>query len=158
MLNLIFIIIAKYFIGLSLIVAGFYFLKQPWNRKKEMVWLGILTIILVLILARIGGAIYYDPRPFVVEHFTPLISHDPDNGFPSDHTLLAAAIGSVFYVYNKRIGIWLLLIAILIGLSRIYVGVHHPIDIIGSILISAIGTYLAYKILEFRKKRLFNAK
>ena len=59
-----------------------------------MISIGVIALIL--------GHLYYNPRPFVVGNFTPLISHSVDNGFPSDHVLLASAIASILYFFSKK--------------------------------------------------------
>ena len=74
----------------------------------------------------------------MVEHFTPLISHAANNGFPSDHSLISFAFASIVFLFNKKLGFVLFLLSFLVGLSRVYVGVHYPIDILGSFLICII--------------------
>ncbi len=89
----------------------------------------------------IGNLLYVDPRPFVVGHFIPLIPHVPDNGFPSDHTLLAAALAAIGMYWNKWLGLALWVIAIAIAIARVYVGLHHPIDVLGSIVFALIADF-----------------
>ena len=144
-----FIFGAKYLYFVSIIIAIFYFLRQPRDRQKQMAIFACISIPIALILVWIAGHLYNDPRPFVVGNFTPLIPHAPDNGFPSDHTALVALIAAFFYFYNKRLSIALWIIAILVGISRIYVGVHHTIDIIGSIVIAILATMIASYILSY---------
>jgi len=139
---------ANYLWLLSALIIGVYFLKQERAVQKKMVIFGILSLALVYILASIAGNLYYDPRPFVVGHFTPLILHDPDNGFPSDHTLITATVAFFALYYNWKIALALGAIAILVGASRVYVGIHHPADIIGSIVIALVATSIAYVILR----------
>lgn len=146
--NPLFIFGAKYLLILSFIIAGIYFLKQSSESKRKMVIFGIVAMILIYGIAFIAGHIYNDPRPFVVEHFSPLIPHDPDNGFPSDHVLMVSAIASVVYFFNRKVGFALLGISILVALSRVYVGVHHPIDVIASVVISFVGASIAYIFLK----------
>jgi undecaprenyl-diphosphatase len=93
---------------------------------------------------------YFDPRPFVQGNFTPLLPHAADNGFPSDHTLLAAAIAFATFHFNKKLGLFLLLLAILVGVARILAGVHHVADIAGSIIITGLVYFLA--VYSIRKK------
>src|ERR1017187_827769 len=44
------------------------------------------------ILSLLLGHFIHDPRPFVADGQVPLIPHEPNNGFPSHHALLAAAV------------------------------------------------------------------
>ncbi len=100
-----------------------------------------------------GGSLYYDPRPFVVGHFTPLIPHVPDNGFPSDHALLISAIAMIGMVWNRKLGSALWVLAVLVAAARVYVGVHHTIDVAGSCIISITAISAVSKV-YYRRKRL----
>jgi undecaprenyl-diphosphatase len=88
-------------------------------------------------IAKALAALWYDPRPFVVGHFTPLIAHAADNGFPSDHALLSGVLASAVFAYDRRWGAALWLCALLIGMARVAAGVHHALDIAGSFVIAA---------------------
>lgn len=94
------------------------------------------SILVALALAKLIGAIFNDPRPFVSDHITPLIAHASDNGFPSDHTLLTMTIASVVFVYHRKLGILLALVAFLVGYARVLAGTHHMIDIVDAIVIA----------------------
>jgi undecaprenyl-diphosphatase len=103
---------------------------------------------LAFIVSLIAAKLYYNPRPFVVGHFTPVISHAMNNGFPSDHTLLSAAIASLVWAYSRRLGLVFFGITLLIGLSRVYLGVHHLVDIVGAIVIAIICGYMTNLIIK----------
>ncbi len=143
--SLFFIFAAKYLFILSFIVAGIYFLLQPRSIQKRIVIFSTISLVLIYLFATTAGHLYNNPRPFVVDNFTPLIPHAPDNGFPSDHVLLVSAIAAVFtYFGTRRIIISLWVIVALVAIGRVFVGVHHPIDVIASILISLLATYLTH--------------
>ena len=103
-----------------------------------MLLLAVIILPLTYVVAKIGSHLYFDPRPFVVMHVHPLIPHIADNGFPSDHELISAAFASILFVFNKKWGIVAFVLAILIGYSRVYTLVHHPLDIVGSFVISIV--------------------
>src|SRR5260370_35210087 len=98
-----------------------------------------LVLPLVYLVSILGGALYYDPQPFVVEHFTPLIPHKPSNGFPSDHVLWSAWTAAIIFLSNKYLSLILCLLTILEGSSLVHAGFHHPIDIAASILIAVLS-------------------
>lgn len=141
-MNYLIIFGAKYLIVLIVLIAGGYFLTISKQQKKEMIIFSLITLPIIFIISRLASKLYFNPRPFVVGNFLPLISHANDNGFPSDHTLLSAAIASIIYIYNKKIGVLLGLLAILVGLARMAAGVHHFADIVGSILIVMVVVFL----------------
>ena len=72
----------------------------------------------------------------------PLIHSATDNGFPSDHTLLLATAAVIVALVNRWAGAVGLVFALLIGLARVYVGVHHLLDIFGSFVIVAIAALI----------------
>jgi len=129
---------AKYLFLVIVAVAVIYFFKQTKADQKQIIRLGIISLPISYIIAKIGGALFYNSRPFVVEKFTPLIAHIADNGFPSDHTLLSASIAFVIYFFNRKLGWILLALTLIVGFSRVYVGVHHLTDIFGSIIIAGV--------------------
>ena len=140
-----FIFCAQYLLGFSLIIAAFFTLQQPRERQVDILIFGLCCASASYLVAVLASHCYYDPRPFVEGHFKPLIEHDAENGFPSDHTLLLSCIAAVISVFSKRTGVALWLIAILVGIARVYVGVHHPLDIITSICITVLVTQALYR-------------
>ncbi len=146
-MDILIIFSAQYLILFVVLAAAVYFFKQDRKRQKEIVIFAIITLPIIYIAAKIIGVFYYDPRPFVSENIVPLIAHAPDNGFPSDHALLSSAIAFILIFYNRIVGWSMLLLALLIGFSRVLAGVHHSIDIIGAVLISLAVAYSVFKFL-----------
>lgn len=142
-----FIFVARYLFVLPLLILGIYFLTRAWPAQKRMALFAVPAALLTYLLALLGNALYYDPRPFVVGHLAPLVAHAADNGFPSDHTLLASALATVGMYWNAWLGAVLWALAILIGVSRVYVGLHHPIDVIGSMAIALLGVSAWYALI-----------
>lgn len=122
---------------------GFY-------RRKKVASIKILAIAvpLVYILVMVSSHYIFDQRPFVVENIIPLIPHAADNGFPSDHTLISMMAAMTIFFFNKKSGLLLALLAIMVGISRVLVKLHHPLDILGSIAIASISFLIAWLILK----------
>jgi undecaprenyl-diphosphatase len=138
-MNELIIIGAKYLFIVSVLVwTGFWFML-PASRKRNFVILTLGAGVLAFIGAQVAGHFIYIERPFVVGHFEPLIAHAAGNGFPSDHTLLASLLGFAVYSYSKKTGIALLIIALMVGVSRVAAGVHHPLDVAASFAISGLA-------------------
>jgi len=154
MFNLLIILCAKYLVYFLVVFSLIYFLLQEKSKKKKMLLFSIFTLPTVFLVAKIMSSLYYSPRPFVAHHFTPLISHAANNGFPSDHALLSFALASIIFIFNKKLGVALFLAGVIIGVSRIYAGIHSPIDVVGSFLISAVVSLLYYFVLKRFDKSL----
>jgi undecaprenyl-diphosphatase len=150
-MNTFFILGAKYLFLLSPILTGIYFLKLSKDKKREFFIFFLITLPITFLLSLLARELYFDPRPFVVDGFKPLIPHSPDNGFPSDHTLLTAAFAFGTLVFSRKIGLILLGISLFVGVSRIYVGVHHVVDILGSIAIAAFVALICTYFIRYLK-------
>jgi undecaprenyl-diphosphatase len=141
------IFLAKYLIfvimGLAVVVA--YELK---NRREY--WLAIIIAgILALDLSLLAGWLFYNPRPFVVYGIEPLVAHGPDNGFPSQHALMAMTATSVIYFYRQRLAAVAFVMTLLVGAGRVWADVHSWIDIAGGLVIGAAAGYAGVKIIRF---------
>ena len=69
-------------------------------------------------------------RPFVALGVPPLIPHAPDSSFPSDHTMLGVSLVAPVVWRYARVGLPLLLVALLVGFARVVAAVHWPSDIL----------------------------
>lgn len=70
-------------------------------------------------------------RPFeVMSSIKSLIGRPLGASFPSGHAVFFSALASGMYTSNKELGLLFVFFALVIGLSRIAVGVHWPTDII----------------------------
>ena len=148
MINGFIIFIAQYLFLIGVAVFVLYFVLAARKKKmaRKTIFFGLLAFVIAYAIAKMAGYFYFDSRPFIVEHFIPLIAHENDNGFPSDHTLFISILGAILYPYNKRTSILVFLIALLVGFARVYAGVHHPIDVAGGIMIAAVASIVAYNL------------
>lgn len=70
-----------------------------------------------------------------------LISPSADPSFPSDHATATFAIAAAFLLHGmRRMGLWFLAAAVLVAVSRVYIGTHYVSDVLGG---TAIGTVAA---------------
>ncbi len=153
-MELIIIFTASYLILISVAIYVyyiFYLSRHDIHRLRELVIMSIIAFTLSWTIAKTSGLIVHDPRPFVLEQVQPLVHVSTDNGFPSDHTLIAMAIGALVLVFNKKLGALLIFIAVLVGAGRVLSLAHHPLDVLGSIVIAAFSTLTAWVILQKRR-------
>lgn len=93
-------------------------------------------------------------RPYIaVEGLVPIVPRPSEFSFPSGHAGSSFASGSVLYRrLPKKCGIPILILAILISFSRLYVGVHYPTDVLAGML-TGIGCSYAGEWTMRNKKR-----
>ncbi len=84
---------------------------------------------------------YHHPRPFDVLAVRQLI---PESGysFPSGHAAFYFALSTGAYFYNKKLGTAFFVVSVLMGVARIFVGVHWPADILGGALVGIVTALL----------------
>jgi undecaprenyl-diphosphatase len=149
---------AEYLYIVLLAIALVWYLLQPRAKQIEMIAWGVGALPIMYVLLIMAGIVYFDPRPFVSDHITPLIEHAPDNGFPSDHTLLCSATSSIVFFYNRWFSGFLWILTALVGASRVYTGIHHPLDILASVAIAVFVTLLVWYLVPPGIKRALPEK
>lgn len=96
------------------------------------------------------------PRPWLdVAGLIPLVNEPDPNSFPSGHTCAAfAAALSWWRTLPKK---WMrtagVVLAVCMGLSRLYVGVHYPSDVLAGALVGALCAWAAWKGMEYIIKK-----
>ncbi len=114
-----------------------WFLGDP--SKQRIVFYACVASIVALVLAKWGiSPAVGHPRPFVEDQVHQLVAHVPDPSFPSKHASFVFALAAASFFIGRRFGLWMLLLAALTGVSRIYVGVHYPGDILGGFLLGCL--------------------
>lgn len=80
------------------------------------------------------------PRPFL--ELSDVISREltiSGNGFPSGHSAIAACIAvSLWFLVSRSYRPWLVIVVLMVGISRIYLGVHSPLDVVGGFSVGVI--------------------
>lgn len=115
--------------------------KKNSNNRKAAVSTFVITVF-NLILSFIIGSIYYVDRPFVHNKVNLLYPHIQDASFPSDHATGTMSIALGLKKYNKLFSRILTILSIIVGFSRVYVGHHYPMDVIGAYIIVFAVNYI----------------
>ncbi|PJI10494.1 MULTISPECIES: undecaprenyl-diphosphatase [Clostridium] len=142
------------FMGIVALVFILGIIKGNDNYRKASVSTVIITVI-NLILSFILGSIYYVDRPFVHNKVNLLVPHVKDASFPSDHATGTMSIALGLGRYNRLIRIILTLLSLIVGFSRVYVGNHYPLDVIGAYIMVFVTNYLYNLLLKNRIEEIY---
>ena len=86
---------------------------------------------------------YNRPRPFeVLENVVKLTDHTTGSSFPSGHAAVIFGLAGFLFLHNRKIGLWFLAAAVLIGIARVAVGVHYPSDILGGLTVGLVSAWI----------------
>ncbi|WP_243526792.1 undecaprenyl-diphosphatase [Bacillus pseudomycoides] len=156
-LNPIMVFVAEYMLyALVLGVLIYWFTRN--NKNRMMIIQGGLAFIVAEIIGKIVGQFHSHYQPFaVLPKVNQLVEHEIDNSFPSDHTILFFSICFSIWLVRKKEGWLWLMLAFCVAISRIWVGVHYPIDVVTGALVGIISALFVYWIapkLSFIKQLL----
>lgn len=150
--------------GIFWITLAAVFLFIPKYRKMGLS-MGVSLVIGLLLcnvtLKPLVGRIR--PYDYQLEHFGKtvqlLITAQHDFSFPSGHTIASFEAATAMMIYNRKLGIPAMILAVLIAFSRLYLYVHYPTDVLASVVlgtaIAFLGSFLVqkgYQLYEARKK------
>lgn len=135
---------AKYLIFAIAIGVAAYAAFLPREQQVRAGLMLLVALPLAWALARIAGMLFSHQQPFATGGFEPLIPHDIDNSFPSDHSALAMGLAGVTWFFNRNLGALLCGAAVVVGISRMLAGLHYPIDIFAGLAIGALAAHAGH--------------
>jgi len=140
LLDSVMVVVAEY---MPYLFIGLLFYLWFKNKKAEALYAGYATTLGVGINLIIGF-FYFHNRPFMDNLGVALLSHKPENSFPSDHTTFTVSIALMLLSFKstRAIGVIATFLALWCGVARVYSGVHYPFDILGSIVVSIMAVVI----------------
>lgn len=119
----------------------FYGDQDLKNRVIKSVFLTCVSLLVGYVIS----LFYHHARPFVMGVGTTFIEHAPTASFPSNHMLIFSTIAlSYLFAQRKIIGIILLFLSFVVAWSRIYLGVHFPLDMLGAFIVALLVNTAGY--------------
>lgn len=132
---------------------------QAYRSKKRDLWVFVsgylIALVSTLVLVEACKISVGRPRPYqpgIFDYFT----FDEDfHSFPSAHVseTLVTVITLSHRIGNLIVSALLSLSPAIMAYSRIYLGRHHPSDILGSYLFAALGLSIAYSLSKYVRSR-----
>ena len=119
------------------LIVAFIFYRKQWKMESYLM-LGNLTLAGILIVT--FKNIYQRPRPEILH-----LVEEKGFSFPSGHSLaVTIMVGTLIVIFSQRIKdqLWKRIVQILLGfyllsvlVSRVYLGVHYPSDVLASLCV-----------------------
>lgn len=137
-------------IVLSVLLLCFRSTRKAGIASLAAMLLGLLctNVILKHLIAR--------PRPWLdVAGLVALVDEPDPNSFPSGHTCAAFASALAWWrtLPRRWMAVLAVALAVLMGLSRLYVGVHYPTDVLAGAAVGTLCAWLAGRLLQLREER-----
>lgn len=145
-----------YLLVIAFLILIYY--EDGWRRRFYLFIEGTMAVIISRgLLTEVIRFFYHHPRPFDALGFTPLIA-ESGSSFPSGHMTFFFALAIVVWYVNRRWGVWFLFASALVGVARIYVGVHWPLDILGGAAIGILSAMFIHWLLRDARRGLVTPK
>lgn len=127
------------------------------NRNRQTAIALVLALLIAIIASYLIGQFASRPRPFMIDLGSALIEHRPNSSFPSNHGLVFATCAALLFLIRRSKIAWAATVAgIAVAWSRIYVGVHYPSDMLGSLVIAVLSALAALWIMARHGARLLS--
>lgn len=122
-----------------LLLAALWLWGEPEDRSGLL--LAFCGAEFALGFNQVAALIWFHPRPFAVPIGRTLVDHVADSSFPSDHAtfLVAVGLGLLAWSHHRWAGFLTLALAVAVAWSRLFLGVHFPLDMIGAIPVAIVG-------------------
>lgn len=117
---------------------------RPAGIASAVALVIMLVSVNMIIKPAVGRIRPYIVSPELLNYV--IISLPSDASFPSGHTAAGFASATAVFCKSKRIGAFMYPLAFLIGISRLYLCVHYPTDVICGMLIGILTGIIAFKI------------
>ncbi|OON40901.1 undecaprenyl-diphosphate phosphatase [Izhakiella australiensis] len=128
------------------IVPGLIIALWLWGPRDELGVQRVLVLktgialIYAMAIAWCLGLLFPHPRPFAIGLGYQLLPHIANGSYPSDHGTAIFTCALAFFCWHRRwSGTLLLAIGVAIAWSRIYLGIHWPLDMLGGFLVGCLG-------------------
>lgn len=142
-------------LGLAMLLAQWVIYLIPllmvtaWVRgdhqvRRELVQM-LTALLIAVALAQIVRVVWPQPRPFTLHLGTQYLAHGNDPGLPSGHATVIWTL-ALAALHTQRIavcGFPLLAAGLAVGWSRIYLGVHFPLDIAAALPVALAASLAA---------------
>lgn len=140
-------------ISLSLTFIFLFGNSEDRVRHQKMVARTLVGFGLARLVKLSLNRLFPRPRPYMKHSVNLLVKPTEKPSFPSDHMLESTAMAWGIRGGSQPLAVPLMILAALVGVSRVYVGKHYPSDVLGGALIAIACDSLAGRIPQLRMDR-----
>lgn len=99
--------------------------------KREQALHAFVAVLIAWVIAQMLKSLLPISRPFVLnrEPALTLLAHD-NSSFPSSHSAVAFSLAVTIWLHNRKLGLFYLIAAFLVGIGRVFANVHYLLDIV----------------------------
>ena len=122
----------------------------PKKYRKVGLTMAIALILSLIMCNGVMKNFYHRIRPFVTDptlqetELYGIFATIHDWSFPSGHTSASFAAAVAMFMWYKKEGTGALIIAALVSISRLYLTVHYPTDVLASLILGSLYGVIAY--------------
>jgi undecaprenyl-diphosphatase len=138
---------AEQLVLVAFAVAGVIVVHALLRRRLRPVICFGVSLVVAFGLAQGLERLSHEVRPFQSHAVHQLVAHGPGVSMPSDHATAAFALAfGVLLFLDRRAGFALTAVAVLIGVARVWTGLHYPGDILAGAAIGGLAAFSVFVI------------
>lgn len=141
--------LARWFVYLLPLLMSVAWVRADDVARCELMHM-VVAALVALGIAQVVAHVWPQPRPFALHLGNQYLEHSDDPGLPSDHVTLIWSV-ALAALTLRRLAVWglpLLACGLAVGWSRVYLGVHFPLDVVAALPVAALGAAAAWVLRE----------
>ena len=143
-------------LALSAVIFAIWFVGRDVKERRRYqraTLIAATAIGISNLVVDIIDSAYDRPRPFdeLVDTLHLIFYRSTDPSFPANPMAVVFAIAMGVWICNRRLGWWLMALATIYSVMRVYVGTFYPTDVTGGAIIGIIAAIVAWFLFELLK-------